>query len=375
MFARFAGSCRYIYNWGLEHRVTTYREEKRTVRYYDQNNLLPELKRKEDSNWLQEIHSQVLQQALKDLDSGFQHFFRRVQSHKQAPGFPRFKSKGSHDSFRYPQGVKVSKDRVYLPKIGQVRFRKSREIEGTIKQTTITCVGGMWYISFSCEIDRPSPKAPKPSPERAIGIDLGIKHFATLALGEDNQFDFIDHPHHLGRRLPRLQKLSKELSRKQKGSKNRLKCKRRLARLHQSIRNQRNEFAHQLSTQIVKNHDVICVESLDVAKLLAEGTRSLSRAIADASWSRFLRFLQYKAEENGKHLIAVGRHFPSTQMCSRCGCKQKLTLSDRLYQCPSCHLELDRDCNAAINIKAAGTTALNACVATTCGVEAGISPL
>lgn len=375
LFAQFAGSCRYIYNWGLASRIEIYESSGITLSYFEQNNQLVRLKHEEGTAWLKEIHSQSLQQSLKDLDQAFKHFFRRLKTKEAAPGFPRFKSKGSHDSFRYPQGVKVSKDHVYLPKIGLVRFRKSREIQGIIKQTTIKLEGDRWYISFSCEIEVKDLTPSIPTATHAVGIDVGITQFATLAYGPDNQLQAIGHPHHLERYLPRLAKLSQELARKQKGSRNRLKCKRKLARLHARIRNQRNEFVHQLSTQIVKSHDVICVESLDVSKLLQEGSRSLSRAIADASWSCFLRFLKYKAAEKGKHLIEVGQYYPSTQLCSRCGNRQKLSLSERTYTCSKCELKLDRDYNAAINIKAAGTTALNACGANVVGVEAGISPL
>src|ERR1700730_18357361 len=160
LFAQFAGASRFLYNHGLERRKTLYEKEGKTITYFEQNNELVSLKRQESTAWLQDIHSQVLQQALKNLDNAFQHFFQNVKAGKK-PGFPRFKCKGIRDSFRYPQGVKVEKDKVYLPKIGWVRFRKSREMKGKIKQATILREGEHWYVSFSTEkeIADPAPAA------------------------------------------------------------------------------------------------------------------------------------------------------------------------------------------------------------------------
>src|ERR1700733_9880808 len=143
MFANFSGASRWLYNYGLERKRKAYEEEKKRLSYYDLNNELPVLKEDEKTSWLKNIHSQVLQQALKDLDNAFQHFFRRVRL-KEEPGYPKFKAKGEHDSFRYPQGVKIQGDQIYLPKIGKVRFKKTREIEGKLKQTTIVREAEKW---------------------------------------------------------------------------------------------------------------------------------------------------------------------------------------------------------------------------------------
>ena len=147
---------------------------------------LTKLKKEEKTHWLKEIHSQILQQALKDLDSAFQNFFRRIKQ-KVTPGYPRFKSKGIRDSFRFPQGVKTNEDTVYLPKIGWVKFRKTREIEGTLKQTTISRKRDHWYISFSCEIEIPDPPQAVIQEEKAIGIDVGLMHYAVCASGKSNK--------------------------------------------------------------------------------------------------------------------------------------------------------------------------------------------
>lgn len=358
--ANFAGACRYIYNKGLEERKKAYEEESLSLRYFDQNRNLTKLKREEKTHWLKEIHSQVLQQALKDLDQSFQNFFRRVKQ-KQTPGYPRFRCKGIRDSFRYPQGVKIQNNQAYLPKIGWVKFRKSREIQGTLKQTTISRRGENWYISFSCEIEIDPPKVAI-TEEKAVGIDVGLIHYGVLASGKSNEHIVIPPPKFLKKLLPRMRVLSKRLSQKQKGSQNWKKAKRQLAKLHAKIRHARENFAHQLSTLIVKSHDIICVESLNIAELMQN--KKLSRAIADASWRQFLGYLKYKAHERGKHFVEVGKYFPSSKLCSSCGHKQKMELQDREFCCQKCHLQIDRDYNSSIVIKTAGMSVLNACGAT-----------
>ena len=156
LFAQFAGACRWIYNRGLAERTRLWKEEKKSVSLYTQNNELVALKKEEETAWLKDVHSQILQQSLGDLKSAYDHFFRRVKN-QEVPGYPRFRCKGDNESFRYPQGVSVKDKKVYLPKVGWVRFRKSREIEGDIKQTTIIQEGNTWNICFSCEIEKPDP--------------------------------------------------------------------------------------------------------------------------------------------------------------------------------------------------------------------------
>lgn len=363
LFAQFAGASRFLYNRGLEQRKQVYELSGKTISYFDQNNELVTLKRETATSWLQTIHSQVLQQALKNLDTGFQNFFQNVKQGKK-PGFPRFKCKGVRDSFRYPQGVHIERTQVYLPKIGYVRFRKSREVEGILKQTTIIREGTHWYVSFSCEIELSDPIPAPISEEKAVGIDMGLKSFATTASGPHNAAKHIANPRFFTQYLPRLRILSQRLSKKVKGSKNWLKAKLQLSKLHTRIRHCREDFAHQLSTGIVKSHDVICVEELDITNLLKTGTRSLSRAIADASWRFFLKCLEYKTKEKGKHFVKTGRYFPSTQTCSSCGHRQKMELGDREYCCGNCSMRIDRDLNSAILEKAAGMSVLKACGAT-----------
>ena len=359
-FLKFAGSRRYIFNWGLDQRKKTFEATGTSPRYFDQNQELPQMKTQPETTWLGEIHSQVLQQALKDLDNAFTHFFRRVKQ-GQKPGFPRFKKKGQGESFRFPQGVKVEGAQAYLPKIGWVKFRKSRDLQGKIQETTILQEGDSWYISFSCEIEVPSPQPAPLNEERAIGIDVGLTRFATTAATSHNQIQHIENPRFLKNHLTRLRYLSRQLSKKVNKSKNSLKARLQLSKLHARIKNLRNDFVQKLSTTMIKNHDIFCVESLDITTLLQNSPRALARSISDAGWRLFLHCLHYKAEEFGKHLVEAGKYFPSSQICSQCDAQQKMPLWVRKYLCPHCAHQSDRDENSAIVLKAAGMSVLKAC--------------
>jgi putative transposase len=346
--AQFAGASRWVYNRGLDQRNTLWQEQKRCISHFDQNDELVLLKTKEETSWLKEIHSQVLQQALHDLKEAFNHFFRRVKN-KETPGYPHFRCKGEHDSFRFPQGVKVKKDYVWLPKIGWVRFRKSREIEGKIKQTTVIREGKYWYVCFACEIEK--AQQPCKTAKEVLGLDVGLEHFATVA--KEEGIEEIKSPRFLKKKLTKIKYLSRSLSRKEKKSKNRLKAKQALNAAHARIRNQRRDWQHKLSTDLVKSHDKIVVESLAVKELLEREPRHRARAISDAGWRGFLQMLKYKCEEKGKELLEVGRYFPSTKQCYKCKSKNESPLEQREYSC-SCGHRVHRDHNAALNLRAAG---------------------
>lgn len=376
MFLRFAGARRFVFNRGLDQRQKTYETTGKSPSYFEQNKELTCLKEAKETAWLTEIHSQVLQQGLKDLDRAFQNFFRRVKKGEK-PGHPKFKKKGMNESFRFPQGVKVESSKVYFPKIGWVKFRKSREILGEINETTILQEGKDWYVSFSCEWKKELPQKAPIDEERAIGIDVGLKHFATTAAGKANRGEEIANPKFLKKRLSQLRYLSRQLSKKTQKGKNRLNARLKLSKLHARIKNLRNDFVQQLSTKMVKNHDIFCIESLDISSLLEKSSKGLSRAISDAGWRSFLHCLKYKIEEQGKHLVEMWKHFPSSQICASCGNRQKMPLSVREYDCPSCGSKNGRDYNSAIVLKAAGMSVLKACGAALIGgsVEAGISRL
>lgn len=304
-FLQFAGARRFVFNRGLDQKQKAFEATGKSPSYFDQNKELTALKEVPQTSWLKEMHSQVLQQGLKDLDRAFENFFRRVKKGEK-PGYPNFKKKGIGESFRFPQGVKTEGSKVFLPKIGWVKFRKSREIRGVLIETTIVQEGEGWFVSFSCKWEK---RAPKPAPideERALGIDVGLTHFATVAAKKENIQCTIDNPRFLQQRMVHLRYLSRQLSKKAKKSKNRLKARCKLSRHHAHIKNLRNNFVQQLSTQMIKNHDIFCIESLDISNLLKESPKRLSRSISDAGWRAFLNCLKYKAEEYGKHL-AIGR--------------------------------------------------------------------
>jgi len=353
--SQFAGACRWVYNRGLAARKASWEEGKVSVSLFDQNKELSSLKKAEETAWLADMHSQVLQQALGDLNHAYQAFFQRCKS-KDKPGFPRFRCRGQHDSFRYPQGFKVEGDRVFLPKIGWVRFRKSREICGTIKQATVVREAGRWYICFSCELIITDPD-PVEAPS-VIGIDLGLENFAIIASEEG--IEEVENPRFLRKELSHLRFLSKQLSKKQKGSASRRKAKNRLQRFYLRIRRKRQDCLHKLSTRIVKSHDRIVVESLKVRQLLSEAPRALARSISDAGWREFLQYLKYKCEHSGKGFLEAGEWFPSTKQCFRCGKLNEIALSNRDYTC-NCGFSIHRDHNSAMNLRAVGTTGLKAC--------------
>jgi putative transposase len=347
LFFQFAGAARWIFNRGLAQRNKLWEEEKRSISHYAQNNELVLLKSEEATCWLKEIHSQVLQQALMDLQGAFDHFFRRVKN-QQTPGYPQFRCKGENDSFRYPQGVKINNKHTWLPKIGWVKFRKSRDIEGEIKQTTVIREGKYWYVCFACDIVKDQEIS---ETSDTIGIDVGLAHFACIAT--ERGIEEIENPHFLKSRLGKIAWLSRQLSKKEKRSKNRLKAKQALNTEHARVKNQRKDWQHKLSTALVKSHDKIVVESLAVKELLEKAPRTRARGISDAGWRGFLQMLKYKCEEKGKQLIEAGRFFPSTKQCFRCKTKNEIPLGQREYSC-SCGYRIDRDHNAALNLRAAG---------------------
>ena len=352
--AQFAGARRWIFNWGLDQRKESWEKTKTRITLYNQNNELVALKKREDLPWIKSIHSQVLQQGLHDLDRSFVNFWTGLKK-KTKTGYPRFKCKGVRDSFRYPQGVKVKGNEVWLPKIGWVKFRKSREIEGKIKQTTVFKKVDKWYVSFSTEIEKEIPKI-IPDKKKAVGIDLGLRTYATMAVGEKNLLVTIENPKFLKVKLAKLRFLSRELSRKIKKGKNRLKARKKLSSLHFKIKNVRLDFFYKLALEIVKNHDIIGVEKMNI-KAMLQGLGKLARAINDAGWGMFLSCLKNKALEYGKRLYEVSSLLGCTQHCSNCGNKNKIELGQREYIC-SCGLKIDRDLNSAINVKniAAGTS-------------------
>jgi putative transposase len=328
------GMCRWLYNSMLEQRKFAYKRRGITLNYNKQAVELPEIKKQIPE--FKEIHSQVLQGVAKRLDKAFQAFFLRVQRGEK-PGYPRFQGKNRYDSFTYPQaGYKLDGKYLKLSKIGDVRIKLHRQIEGKIKTCTIKRKNGKYYACISCEVE---PKSSRIG--RQVGVDLGVKHLAITSDGE-----FFDHPKYLRKAERRFKFLQRMVSRRKKGSNRRRKAVAMLAKVHEYIANQRRDTAHKISRYLVDNYDRIAFEDLNVQGMLKN--HNLAKSIADAGWRMLVQFTTYKAEWAGKQVITVDPHNTS-QACSECGQTVKKTLKERIHRC-SCGYVADRDVNAARNI-------------------------
>jgi len=341
MFLKHLGACRFVYNLSLEQKIKAYETDKKTLTHFDLNKMLPELKSEND--WLKEVNSQSLQQTNKNLDSAFKRFFREKK------GFPKFKSrKNPVQSFSVPQHYKVDFDNNYikLPKIGLVKTKFSRTFEGILKTATVSMTTtGKFFISILVDDGKEIPKKDPFGYAMTIGIDVGIKHFATLSDSIK-----IDNPKFLKSSLQRLKTLQRRLSRKKKGSNNRDKTRQKVALLNEHITNQRKDFLHKLTTKLVRENQAIAVETLNVAGMMKN--HHLAQAIGDVSWYEFFRQLEYKCDRYGKTMLRIGRFEPSSKICSVCGqINHNLKLSDREWTCIGCGAFHDRDVNASINIK------------------------
>ncbi len=322
---------------------------------------LRDWKKEEDTAFLAQAHSQVLQQVLKDLDRAYVNFFQKRAE------LPRFKKKGVHDSFRYPQGFKLDEDnsRIFLPKIGWVRYRNSRKTEGTPKQVTVSLSAGKWHVSIQTEREVPEPVHPS---QLAVGIDMGVARFAMLSDGSS-----IKPLHSFRKHEKKLAALQRKLAKRTKFSANWNKLKKRIQRLHRKITDVRNDFLRKTTTAISKNHAVVVIEELKVQNMSrsASGTleapgknvrakTGLNKSILDQGWFEFRRQLAYKLAWLGGNLIVVPPQYTS-QTCSHCGCIDKHNRPTQAkFKCTACGFELNADLNAALNILAAGH-AVSAC--------------
>jgi putative transposase len=339
--------CRWLYNHFLHQRKTAWEERQETIGLYDQLGELPALKRERPS--LKTVHSQVLQNVGTRIDLAFKAFFRRCKE-GETPGYPRFRGRHRYDSFCFPQapsGCQLHGNQLHLSKIGVVHVVLHRELEGNPKTVCVRrSPTGKWYVTIACEWE-PAPL--EPSSER-VGIDVGLASFATLSTGET-----ILNPCFFRQEEKALAKASRQLAKEEKGTPKRRKRRKVVARVHERTRFRRKDFSHRHSRKIVNRFQVIAVEDLSVNRMVHN--HCLAKSISDAAWAEFASMVSVKAEWAGRSFIAINPAYTS-QDCSRYGHRQKMSLSERTYVCSCCHLELDRDLNAALNILRLGLQAL-----------------
>ena len=340
------GCARFVYNKALALKIEAYTKDKTNLSKYDLVNKVVEWKKLEKFSWLKEVHSQSLQQAIFNLDSAYTRFFREKK------GFPKFKSKHTHRfSYSLPQGVKVDFEicKVYIPKVGWTKTRIDRTFEGKIKTCTVKqAPSGKYFISILFEGGTTKPNKLPITEETTVGIDLGLKTFATLSNGKEYKKLRV-----LYKEEKQLTKLQKRLSRKVKGSKNREKARIKVARCHERITNIRKDYLHKVSTAIISENqtNTICLETLNISGMMKN--HKMAKSFADVSLYTFKQMLEYKADRVGKNILYIGRFEPSSQLCSVCGYinKEVKDLSVREWTCPSCSTKHNRDLNASINIK------------------------
>ena len=356
------GCCRYVYNLCLEKKINAYKTSKKTISSFELMKILPSLKKEQETSFLKEVNSLSLQASIRNLDSAYQRFF------KEKKGFPKFKSKrNSRQSFQIVQNTHVDFDdkKVFIPKFKEgIKCRFHRFFDGKIKASTISRTStGKYYISILIELDEDNPTKKPIDENQAVGIDLGIKTFATLSNGKE-----IQNPKNLKNTMTRLKRLQRSLSRKVKGSNNHERTRRVLACQYERVTNRRNDFLEKVTHQLVTTYDNICLETLSVRKMMKN--HHLAQSLSDISIGRFNKLIEQKAEWYGVNILRIGRFEPSSKMCS-CGYVYKdLKLSQRVWTCPSCGKRNQRDLLAAQNIKAfvfntrhntAGTAEIDAC--------------
>jgi len=357
---------RYVYNKMLKQRIKIYKDKSISVTYNMQQRQLPLLK----SNRIELLtcNAQALQETTRRLDETFQNFFEKIKNGERT-GFPRFKSKKRFNSLRYSTGFKITGNRIYISKIGTIKFHKSRDFKGELKKIIVKRCGNKYYVSLVCEItDKPT----KAEVKKMCGIDLGINQYVTTSDGA-----VIETKDDYTKRRDRLALNQRRLSRKKMGSNNRKKAKLRVATCHEKISNSRNDFLHKASFYLVKTYDLLVFEDLKIVNMTRRAQENgvsqksgLNRSILNMAWGKFLEYVTYKAEEAGKYVFKVNPQNTS-KICSKCHHKNEGSLKKyRIYVCESCGHEMDRDWNSGTNVfdrfvDTVRHTEINACGALT----------
>jgi putative transposase len=345
---KHAGASRFAYNWGLARSKQVYRATSKRPTAIDLHKELNALK-KTDFPWMYEVSKCAPQEALRDLDTAYRNFFRRLALKKACQfkgklGFPKCKKRSKAiGSFRLTGSIKVFSDSIQLPCLGCLRLHEHDFIPTAAKvlSATVSEQAGRWFVSVQVEEEQ---EKPVPTATSAIGVDLGIKTLATLSDGA-----IFDNPRALKHAQKKLRRLERQKSRRKKGSKNRAKTRKITARLHARIANIRKDATHKLTTYLCKNHALVAIEDLHVAGMLKN--HKLAQAVSDSNFGEIRRQLEYKAQFSGVHVVAIARFYPSSKTCSGCRhVKPELSLSERTFACEDCGMVLDRDLNAAKNI-------------------------
>ena len=341
LLVKHFGATRWIFNYGLQRKIEKYQKEKKNLSCFQISKELPKLKK--ENKWLKEVNAQSLQMSLRNLDNAYTAFFRKLSR------FPKFKSKKGKQVFSIPQGSKIDRKsrQASFVKLGKIKIRIDRKFEGKILKATISKNNiNQYFVSYTVKENVKLPKLKKIKEKTTIGIDLGIKDFIVLSNGNK-----IKNPKYLEKSEQRLKVLQRRLSKKKKGSQNRIKAKFKVAKLHNKIVNQRSYFIHNITYQLTHDNQVntYAIENLNIKRIMKN--HYLAKAIANVSWGEFVRQLSYKCKWYGKNLLMIGRFEPSSKMCD-CGyINQDLKLSDREWTCPKCGKKHDRDILAANNIK------------------------